>query len=253
MSITSGFIKSKKYRTLSDLTHQLQSLWTAADTVEYTDDDLSGTSLSETRPVSIMDETDFEALTSAVKDNGYIYYVYATDSETGNVTSYIYTKGVTYGVGDPSVELTTAEYEALPSTKETDDITYYLTDGVPSGSITTADLITYDNSDSTLSAATVNDAIDELDSEKQDALTAGTNITISNNVISATNTTYSTMSASELTTGTATTARSVRADYLNTGITTMIENFWDSKVTVTSTDPGEGSTLTTGNIVIVTE
>ncbi len=38
------------------------------------------------------------------------------------------------------------------------------------------------------------------------------------------NTTYSTMSASELTTGTATSARTVRADYLKTGIDTLIDN-----------------------------
>lgn len=49
---------------------------------------------------------------------------------------------------------------------------------------------------------------------KQNVLTAGSNIQINGDTISATNTTYSAMSVSEGTTGTATTARTMRADRL---------------------------------------
>ena len=156
MSIANGFIKSKRFRTLSDLTHKLESLWTAADTVEYTDADLSGVSVANTRPVSILDEEDFNDLTTSEKNNGYIYYVYSTDATTGKTTSYIYTKGITYGVGDPSVELTWAEYQALPSTKETDGITYYITDRDPSESISIgAENVTYGNT-------TVDEVLDDI-------------------------------------------------------------------------------------------
>lgn len=50
---------------------------------------------------------------------------------------------------------------------------------------------------------------------KQDKLTAGTNISISGNIISATNTTYSAMSVAELRTGTATTSRVLTAKNIN--------------------------------------
>lgn len=46
------------------------------------------------------------------------------------------------------------------------------------------------------------------------------------------NTTYSAMSVSELTTGTATTARSVRADYLKSGINSLIDTKMDTLATV---------------------
>lgn len=54
-------------------------------------------------------------------------------------------------------------------------------------------------------------------------LTEGSNITISGNVISATNTTYSGGSVSLLTTGTNTTSRVWRADHLHSGILQLIE------------------------------
>lgn len=72
------------------------------------------------------------------------------------------------------------------------------------GATPTADDISYDNTDSGLTASNVQDAIDEVVTDvsgKQDTLTAGSNITIdANNEISATDTTYSdaTTSASGL-------------------------------------------------------
>jgi len=51
------------------------------------------------------------------------------------------------------------------------------------------------------------------------------------------NTTYSAMSASELTTGTATTQRTVRADYLKSGIETLITNKTDTSLNTSSKNP----------------
>lgn len=43
MGIISGFIKTKRYRKLSDGSYQLQSEWASSDTIEMTD----GTTLTE--------------------------------------------------------------------------------------------------------------------------------------------------------------------------------------------------------------
>ena len=51
------------------------------------------------------------------------------------------------------------------------------------------------------------------------------------------NTTYSAMSVSELTTGTATTQRTVRADYLKTAIETLITNKTDTSLNTSSSNP----------------
>ena len=58
------------------------------------------------------------------------------------------------------------------------------------------------------------------------------------------NTTYSAMSASELTTGTATTSRVVRADYLKSGIETIIKNKTDAALSETSTNPVQNKVIT---------
>ena len=55
-------------------------------------------------------------------------------------------------------ELTQAEYNALPATKDTDGVVRYITD---SSTIGSADAITYDNTDSGLTATDVQSAIDE--------------------------------------------------------------------------------------------
>lgn len=60
-----------------------------------------------------------------------------------------------------SMELTQAEYDALPSTKLTDDIMYMITDG-NNPNVVTASQVMYDNSDSGLIADKVQGAIDEV-------------------------------------------------------------------------------------------
>ena len=69
--------------------------------------------------------------------------------------------------GDNSVVLTQAEYDALPSSKLTDNINYFVTDGQASPEYNTisASGISYDNTDSGLTATNVQDAIDELNGE----------------------------------------------------------------------------------------
>lgn len=63
-----------------------------------------------------------------------------------------------------SVELTQAQYEALPSSKLTDNVEYFLTDGNdnPLNNTVMASGVAYDNTDSGLSAENVQDAVDEL-------------------------------------------------------------------------------------------
>lgn len=65
------------------------------------------------------------------------------------------------------VELTQAEYDALPASKLTDGVSYYIKDGesAPSANRFSASGISYDNTDSGLSATNVQDAVDSLDSE----------------------------------------------------------------------------------------
>lgn len=60
------------------------------------------------------------------------------------------------------IELTQAEYDALPESKLTDNVSYYITDGGINGSAST---IKYSNVDSGLEATTVQGAIDEIQNE----------------------------------------------------------------------------------------
>lgn len=66
--------------------------------------------------------------------------------------------GVRY-FGDNSVELTQAQYDDLSQAEKLNGTTYYITDGQ---NITTASAVTYDNTNSGMTAADVQDAIDEL-------------------------------------------------------------------------------------------
>ncbi len=61
------------------------------------------------------------------------------------------------------VVLTQAEYDALPSSKLTDNVNYFISDGAyhPQGSSIDAGGVIYDNTDSGLTATTVQAAIDE--------------------------------------------------------------------------------------------
>lgn len=62
------------------------------------------------------------------------------------------------------VELTQAEYNALPTSKNSDNINYYITDGIASESSINlgANAIVYNNTTSGLTATNAQDAIDEL-------------------------------------------------------------------------------------------
>lgn len=59
-----------------------------------------------------------------------------------------------------AADLTEAAYEALPSTKESDNVDYYLTDADPT--VATAEDIPYDNTTSGMTATNVQGAVDEL-------------------------------------------------------------------------------------------
>ena len=65
------------------------------------------------------------------------------------------------------MELTKAEYDALPSTKLTDDVNYYIKDDsyVPQASVISARGVQYDNTQSGLDATTTQDGIDEIASD----------------------------------------------------------------------------------------
>ena len=70
------------------------------------------------------------------------------------------------------VELTKAEYDALPSSKLTDDINYYIKDGtdIPAASVISASGVAYDNTQSGMSATNVQSAVDELKSNLTSSL-----------------------------------------------------------------------------------
>lgn len=88
--------------------------------------------------------------------------------------------GTTYSIQDENacnvVELTQAEYDALPATAKTSNSLFVITDA------TGADLSNYYTKSETSGATQISTAL----ASKQTTLTAGTNITIVDNVISAT-------------------------------------------------------------------
>lgn len=67
-------------------------------------------------------------------------------------------------------ELTQAQYDALPATKLTDNVNYFIKDGAyhPQGSVMSANGVMYDNTQSGLDATTVQGAIDENASDITD-------------------------------------------------------------------------------------
>lgn len=64
------------------------------------------------------------------------------------------------------IELTKAEYDALPSSKESDDVNYWIKDGtdIPAASVISASGVQYDNTQSGMSATNVQGAVDEVKS-----------------------------------------------------------------------------------------
>lgn len=85
----------------------------------------------------------------------------------GTTGQYLVKSSATEGDADwqtKEVELTQAQYDALPSSKLTDGVSYYITDGesAPSTNRFSASGISYDNTNSGLSATNVQSAIDEI-------------------------------------------------------------------------------------------
>lgn len=80
------------------------------------------------------------------------------------------------------VELTQAQYDALPASKLTDDVNYFIKDGAyrPQGSVIDAEGVMYDNTESGLTSDTVQGAIDENASAIEELSAGLTNI---NNVL----------------------------------------------------------------------
>lgn len=78
------------------------------------------------------------------------------------------------------VEITKDGWDALPSTKYTDDINYYIKDGtnIPQASVISASGVTYSNTSSGLEATTVQGAIDENASEIADVKSGLTQVII---------------------------------------------------------------------------
>lgn len=70
-------------------------------------------------------------------------------------------------VDDKTVELTQAEYDALTPAEKMNGTTYYITDGQGGGGgASSADDVSYDNISSGLTATNVQDAVDELSTDK---------------------------------------------------------------------------------------
>lgn len=78
--------------------------------------------------------------------------------------------GTAWADAGTDVELTQAEYDALPSSKTSDDINYFITDGQPNPSLNniSAGSVIYDNTVSGLDAEQTQDAIDEVASDITD-------------------------------------------------------------------------------------
>jgi hypothetical protein len=70
-------------------------------------------------------------------------------------------QGIEEIIGENSVELTQAEYDALPDSKLTDGVNYFITD---TSTVMSATDVSYKNVGSGVSASNVQGAIDELDS-----------------------------------------------------------------------------------------
>lgn len=77
------------------------------------------------------------------------------------------------------IELTQAQYDALPATKDSDNNVYVITDRGLAGD---AELVDYDNTDSGLSADNVQDALDEIVDEKVNKTTTVNGKALSGNV-----------------------------------------------------------------------
>lgn len=79
--------------------------------------------------------------------------------------------------------LTQAQYDALPESKESDDVEYRITDA---GTMAGAENVGYDNSKSGIEAVNVQDAIDKLDESLEEILNNSNSLKIDCGVTTAT-------------------------------------------------------------------
>ena len=146
MSILSGYKKFKKYLKTTD-GYQLISYFTSSDTVNMVDENGNITDTTLTESISKvgkgreLTQAEYDALSEEEKRNGTVYYI--TDS--GGVVSV--------------VALTREAYDALGDTTSADGRIYLVTDEKYEE---TAKNIAFDDSNTTIGASTVHDAIEAL-------------------------------------------------------------------------------------------
>lgn len=109
---------------------------------------------------------------------------YKLQSEWTSSETVQYNNGLT--LEESEVYLTQAEYNALGDEKYTNNVKYYITDAASTGGNIEAEYVTYDNTESGLTATNVNTAIDELNSNLE-----WTTIDI-NQIFTTTDSTYGT-------------------------------------------------------------
>ncbi len=149
MSILSGYKKFKKYLKTTD-GYQLISYFTSSDTVNMVDENGNITDTTLTESISKagkgreLTQAEYNALSEEEKRNGTVYYI--TDDD-GAVSI---------------VALNRAAYDALGDTTSTDGRIYLITD---ENIEETAKNIAFDDSNTTIDASTVHDAIEALDSK----------------------------------------------------------------------------------------
>lgn len=146
MSILSGYKKFKKYLKTTD-GYQLISYFTSSDTVNMVDENGNITDTTLTESISKagkgreLTQAEYNALSEEEKRNGTVYYI--TDDD-GAVSI---------------VALNRAAYDALGDTTSTDGRIYLITD---ENIEETAKNIAFDDSNTTIDASTVHDAIEAL-------------------------------------------------------------------------------------------
>ena len=156
MSILSGYKKFKKYLKTTD-GYQLISYFTSSDTVNMVDENGNITDTTLTESISKvgkgreLTQAEYDALSEEEKKNGTVYYI--TDDE--GVISV--------------VALTREAYEALGDTTSTDGRIYLITDEKFEE---TAKNIAFDDSNTTIDASTVHEAIEAIDSKLADKSTS---------------------------------------------------------------------------------
>lgn len=156
MSILSGYKKFKKYLKTTD-GYQLISYFTSSDTVNMVDENGNITDTTLTESISKvgkgreLTQAEYDALSEEEKKNGTVYYI--TDDE-----------GVISVVALPR-----EAYEALGDTTSTDGRIYLITDEKFEE---TAKNIAFDDTNTTIDASTVHEAIEAIDSKLTNQSTA---------------------------------------------------------------------------------